>query len=209
MRKGVGGKTRVDLTGATSIVVDGQAAELESLGVSEVPERLCNEVAGVVGYDVLRHFCLDIDYSTGRAALRASPSGGDGTRFRIASGRKPLLLVDVSVDGAGVLPFALDTGAGGTCISPDLAAQLGLGRGDDVTCLGVGGPSEAYVASSPVRCTIGTASTSVTPVVLDVFGMLSQETATTIHGLIGHDFLSQQSLLIDYPRGILRLGSAP
>jgi predicted aspartyl protease len=206
MRKGVGGETRVDLTGAASIVVDGQLVELESLGISDVPERLCGEVAGVVGFDVLRHFCLSVDYATGRAALHTDSLGGGGTQFRVASGRKPLILVDVSIDGTGSLPFALDTGAGGTCISPDLAARLELGRGEDVMCLGVGGPSEAYVAASPMRCTIGSTTMSVTPIVLDVFSMLSHETSTAIHGLIGHDILSRQSLFVDYPREVLRLG---
>ncbi len=206
IRRGVGGETRVDLTAPVPIVVDGRKVDLDSLGVSDVPHRLCGDVAGVVGYDVLRSFLLTIEYATGRASLLTQSLDSHGVPFFVANGRKPLLLVDVEIAGAGQVLFALDTGAGGTVISPALASRLGLARGDDVTCVGVGGPAAAFVAGSPINISIGTVTASVSPVVLDVFEMLSQDTGRAIDGLIGHDVLSRQSLSIDYPRGMLRLG---
>lgn len=205
-RRGVGGETRVDLTAPMSIVVDGRMVDLESLGVSDVPHSLCGDVEGVVGYDVLRNFLLTIDYATGRAALLTESLDREGISFLIASGRKPLLLVDVEIAGAGQVLFALDTGAGGTVISPALALRLGLTRGDDVTCIGVGGPAAAFVAGSPIGISVGTVTASVSPVVLDMFGMLSQDAGRAVDGLVGHDILSRQRLCIDYPHGTLRLG---
>lgn len=206
IRRGVGGETRVDLTGPVALVVGGRTVELESLGVSDVPHHLCGDVAGVVGYDVLRHFLLAIDYATGRASLRTESLDGQSVPFRIASGRKPLLLLDVEIAGAGQALFALDTGAGGTVISPALASRLGLAHGEDVTCVGVGGPAAAFVAGSPIDISIGAVAASVTPVVLDMFKMLSEDAGRTVHGLVGHDILRRQHLSIDYPRGVLRLG---
>ena len=50
-------------------------------------------------------------------------------KFRLAGGAQPLILLPVQVNGDGPFKFILDTGAGTSLLSSDLAKKL-IGAGD-------------------------------------------------------------------------------
>jgi len=46
-------------------------------------------------------------------------------KFHLAGGAQPLILLPVSVNGQGPFEFILDTGAGTSLLSPELAQKIG------------------------------------------------------------------------------------
>ncbi|HAF02376.1 MAG TPA: hypothetical protein DCG89_01045 [Spartobacteria bacterium] len=48
------------------------------------------------------------------------------TKFRLAGGTQPLMLVPMHVNECGPFDFILDTGAGTTLLTPELARTLGV-----------------------------------------------------------------------------------
>ncbi|WP_298879695.1 retropepsin-like aspartic protease [uncultured Bradyrhizobium sp.] len=135
-------------------------------------------------------------------AKKVVPRGA--TRFRISPNR-PLLMVDVEVNGLGPFNFALDTGASFCVITPDMAQAIGIAlEADQPTAIGAGGRIEAGFAKlssfrlgSHVVRNLGAA---VMP--LDA---VEQQLGVTIAGLIGYNFLKRFVVTLDYPGGFLRL----
>lgn len=59
--------------------------------------------------------------------------------FRLGAPQKPVILVDVMVNGSGPYQFALDTGASVTVLSQGLANDLRIASGDPAAGMGAGG----------------------------------------------------------------------
>jgi hypothetical protein len=106
----------------------------------------------VLGYNVLRHLVLHIDYSAGSLLLRHPDLGP------LAVGTRTLPLVfhehfpaftEVQVDQGIMLPLAtIDTGSNsGLTVAPDLAQRLGLLEGAAGVAYGQG---SGYGGGSPV-----------------------------------------------------------
>jgi len=200
-RRGVGGEIELKLARTKTLAVDGHEVDHESIGISDVPERLCGDsVVGNLGHDLLQRFSVTIDYGEGAASFRRSAlSIGGAIPFHIAAGAKPLILLDVQIGASGPVTFAVDTGAGGTVIAPALAASLGLTEGQRVLCAGVGGSVEGCLAAEPVRVELSsTTEVDIQPLILDMFDMLKAGTGENVVGLIGHDVLSRHRVTIDY-----------
>ena len=206
-RRGVGGAVSIDIAQVQSVIAEGMDAKLETIGVSSFPKLLCGDVvSGNIGYDVLRHGRLTADFANRRAQFEPSgPAPIDGSRFVIASAKKPLIVVETSVGGKGPYSFIVDTGAMGTCIAPQLAELLGVKKGEAVQAAGVGGTIDAYFSADALSFRIGDrCSEDVMPVVLDVFGDLEPETGMNISGIIGRDILQQYTVTVDYPHSTIR-----
>ena len=206
-RHGVGGAVSIDIAAVQSVTASDIDAGLESVGVSSFPQLLCgNSIRGNLGYDVLRHGRLTADFANRRAVFEPSTTGPvGGIPFRITSKRKPLIEVEAMVNGEGPYPFVVDTGAMGTCISPALAAMLGVEKGEAMVAAGVGGTMDAYSSAAPLSFRIGEdCAVDVTPVVLDVFDSLAPETGHTLFGIIGRDILNQYTVTVDYPHSLIR-----
>ena len=56
----------------------------------------------------------------------ASSLKNSKAKFRLAGGAQPLILLPVRVNGRGPFEFILDTGAGTSLLSSELAAQLAV-----------------------------------------------------------------------------------
>jgi len=206
-RRGVGGSITIDIAEIQSATVEGIDAGLGTIGVSSFPKLLCGDsVRGNLGHDILRHGRLTADFGSRRAAFEPSgPQPIDGTPFRIGNPKKPLIIVQAVVNGAGPHSFAVDTGAMGTCISPRLAMALGVDEGEPVQAAGVGGMMEAFFSADLLEFRIGDrCAAEVRPAVLDVFDDLAPEAEVTLSGIIGRDILQNYVVTIDYPHSIIR-----
>ena len=206
-RRGVGGGISIDIASVRSVTAAGIDAGLETLGVSSFPKLLCGDVVqGNVGHDVLRHGKLTADFATRQARFEPSgPAPIEGMPFRTASAKKPLIVVEVTVNGEGPYSFAVDTGAMGTCIAPHLAQAFGVEKGEAIQAAGVGGAMDAYFSAQPLSFRIGEdCAAEITPVVLDVFDSLAPETGLTLSGIVGRDILEQYTVTVDYPHSVIR-----
>lgn len=201
----------VQLGTVDSLSVGEARAENVRVGIMDrIPK--CIGARGALGYGFLKELVLTVDYPSHVLTL-ASPDQktrrGRSARaqlpLRLAAPDRPVLLVDLVVNGQETYPFILDTGASQTVVSPELARRMGVG-GEEVedSLVGVGGAtrSSAGVLRS---LSVGDASVSDVQVcVADVFAPLRQALGTPFDGILGFNFLSRFRLEIDYPNESLR-----
>lgn len=122
--------------------------------------------------------------------------------FKLAKPDKPLLLLGATINGQGPFRFVLDTGAGGTIISPELAKKLDIQpdnpeKPDQAT--GAGGTLKVH-AGTVRTFTVGEKQLRGLKVgIVDLSG-ISKAIQTDIDGIIGYNFLKKIRVTIDYPK---------
>jgi predicted aspartyl protease len=125
------------------------------------------------------------------------------TRFTLQGGQNPLILVPTHVNGQGPFPFILDTGAGHSLVTPELAERLGLKV--EGTKEGHGAAGKLNVEMSTVE-TLAVGEAQVVNVPVAITGELHRIGAAvgaSIEGDVGYNFLKHFALTIDY--GVQRL----
>ena len=125
-------------------------------------------------------------------------------KFRLAGGPQPLILLPVRVNGQGPFDFILDTGAGTSLLSTELAKQL------DVKILG---SKEGQSAGGKVSVSLGkvdsltlgeTKLEGVEVGVVDL-GHIGRAVGAKLDGDLGYNFLKHFRVTIDYRDFELRL----
>ena len=169
-------------------------------------------IDGDIGYNVLKHFRVTIDYGHNLMNLSGAPgeSGKDGAvHFEIAP-TKPLMVLPVEVNGSGPYRFCLDTGTSMTAISPSLAARLGISmRPGARQGMGAGGRISVSFGRL-ASLTVGhhrVGDLDVTSA--DFFSSIAQACGTDFDGIVGYNFLKSYRVTIDYPAGLLGLEQLP
>jgi predicted aspartyl protease len=122
--------------------------------------------------------------------------------FQLAKPDKPLILLKTMVNDEGPFVFVLDTGAGGTIVSPALAKKLDLKPDDNAKpakATGAGGQIEIQFAEVN---SIQVGSTRVAAIQVGIMdlGVVSNAIETELDGIIGYNFLKKFRLVIDYPK---------
>ena len=131
----------------------------------------------------------------GRAAAKPIP-------FRLAKPDKPLILLETMVDGRGPFRVALDTGAGGTMISRELAKKLGItpdARDKPGKATGAGGHVEVRLAAVKSLRVGGAKLEGLKVGIMDLSG-IGEAIETDIDGILGYNFLKEYRVTIDYPK---------
>lgn len=125
--------------------------------------------------------------------------------MRLAGPAKPLILVEVHANGRGPFQFAIDTGTSTTAITREMAQEIGVASSP----IGAGTTAGARVdvtAGQLSSFQIGSAKIdNMAVVVADFFSMLSQAVGTKLDGIVGHNFLRNFRVVIDYPGETFRL----
>jgi predicted aspartyl protease len=210
-----GGKVAVSLAKADSLAVGEARIDDVDLGIvdlAHVGKTIGAKIDGDLGYNFLKHFRVTINYrdceirfddpkrveAIARAAKTAVP-------IRLASPAKPLLLIDVHLNGRGPFQFAIDTGTSTTAITPQLANELGI----STSPVGAGTTAGAQVdvrAGNIESFQLGGAKIdNMTVVVADFFEMLSAAIGAKLDGIVGYNFLRNYKVAIDYPGETLTL----
>ncbi len=122
--------------------------------------------------------------------------------FKLAKPDKPLLILETTVNGKGPFRFVLDTGAGGTIISPELAKKLDIKpdnpeKPDKAT--GAGGTVEVHIGTVKSLKVGETQLEELKVGIMDLTG-ISKAIETEIDGIIGYNFLKKFRVIIDYPK---------
>jgi predicted aspartyl protease len=122
--------------------------------------------------------------------------------FKLAKPDKPLLLLETTVNGKGPFRFVLDTGAGGTIVSPELAKKLNIKPDNPEK------PEQATGAGGTLKVHAGTLKSfkvgekelrDLKVGIMDLSG-ISKAIETDIDGIIGYNFLKGFRVTIDYPK---------
>lgn len=129
--------------------------------------------------------------------------GSAKLKFRLAGGAQPLILLPTRVNGAGPFDFILDTGAGTSLLSAELAQQLNikiLGTKEGQSAGGKISVSLAKVES----LALGQAKIEDVEVGIVDLGHIAKTIGTKIDGDVGYNFLKHFRVTIDYQTGEIR-----
>jgi len=119
--------------------------------------------------------------------------------FRLAGAAQPLILVPTSVNGRGPFDFILDTGAGTSLVSLDLARQQGIPTEQMKEGTGAGG--KVRLALGTVESlAVGQARREHVQVGMIDLSDLGRVVGARIDGDIGYNFLKDFRASIDYPK---------
>lgn len=198
---------------AESVSVGPFREEAIRIGVSKAIDQLSRaigkEIDGNIGYPFLKNLRITIDYP--RNTLRVSRSvrrGEDPRAFDFDLGSpKPLILISATLNGRGPYRFALDTGAGSTIVSHELAQQLGLSQGAHIPIQGAGGPATGFLTKLSSLEFGNVSLRDVTVVAADVFASLRNPVGGELDGIIGYNVMRQFCVTIDYPMKRMRFES--
>jgi hypothetical protein len=171
------------------------------------------DVAGLLGADILSHYVVALDYQGKRAELFdycpdrgvdwPGIEAGPPTAVPIRLTENGRILVEASVDGAPPVTMMVDTGSPIVVIDRILADGLklpGMGQGSiaaergpvDVSWVLAYRLAAGNVATPPLEAA-AVSSTS------DLLADLSSEAHERVWGLLGGSFLSRFAVTIDYP----------
>src|SRR5207302_8533274 len=135
-------------------------------------------------------------------------------KFRLAGGVQPLILLPVRVNAEGPFEFILDTGAGTSLLSSDLAKKLNLKIISTKEGQGAGGKISVSLAKVD-SLALGQAKLDDLDVGIVDLSHIGKAIGTRIDGDVGYNFLKHFRITIDYhaceirfdePRRIERLG---
>ena len=135
-------------------------------------------------------------------------------KFRLAGGAQPLILLPVQVNGDGPFEFILDTGAGTSLLSSDLAKKLKIKIISTKEGQSAGGKISVSLAKVD-SLAVGQAKLDDVDVGIVDLTHIGNTIGTKIDGDIGYNFLKHFRITIDYhdceirldePRRIQRLG---
>jgi predicted aspartyl protease len=124
--------------------------------------------------------------------------------FRLAGGKQPLILLPVFVDGRGPYSFVLDTGAGPTLVSNELAEALALPRGEEQEGRGAAG-KVTLVKSELPSLTVGLETLESVPVSVTDLSFIGRAIGAQVDGDLGHSFLRHFAMTLDYATNALTL----
>jgi predicted aspartyl protease len=124
--------------------------------------------------------------------------------FRLVGGAQPLILLPVFVNGDGPFQFILDTGAGTSLLSSDLAKQLGVKVIDSKEGQSAGGKVSVLLARVD-SLAVGETSLENLDVGIVDLQHIGKAVGAQIDGDIGYNFLKDFRLTIDYRRSEIQL----
>ena len=155
---------------------------------------------GAFGFTTLKHCTMSLNYNTKKFKLKKGGSDQElnWTPFEYIYDSH-LVGVPVHINGKGPFDFVLDTGAGNTCITPELAAKVGLDpKAVHGIARGVGGDVQLEMAAVE-KLSIGDTEISHSQMVVLDLSKVSPKGKLIENGIIGYDFLSRFETVIDYP----------
>jgi hypothetical protein len=184
-------------------ITDGAAISLA--GLWQLPAK---RFYGIIGYDVLHPYVLEIDYAL-RTVRLYDPASYDARRQSLEAhmygGYDPQIDGSIEVQGQPLIPvrFTLDTGAGGTIVSAPLVDKYDLlsatARVTDTQDKGVGGavPTEMMGRLTAIRIGPFVLDRPLVALSRDKMGSLANE-AISVN--MGGNILRRFTVVIDYPR---------
>ena len=156
---------------------------------------------GVLGHTTLKHCTMSLSYNKKTIKLKKGSSSLnlDWSQFKYIEDSH-LVGVPVYINGKGPHTFVLDTGAGNSVITPELAESLGI-KAQQVPGIarGIGGDVQLQLA--PIEnLSIGSAQIMNTQLVVLDLSRVSPRGKLIKNGIIGYDFLRNFESVIDYPQ---------
>jgi predicted aspartyl protease len=137
-------------------------------------------------------------------------------KFHLAGGAQPLILLPVSVNGQGPFEFILDTGAGTSLLSPDLAQKIGAKIIASKEGQSAGGKVSVSLAKVDSLALGETRRDDVDVGIVDL-SHIGKAIGAKIDGDLGYNFFNRFQITIDYnnceirfddPKGVEYFGTS-
>ena len=186
---------------------------------------------GVIGHSFLKNYVMSVNYPAKKMKLERA-KGATSRRDKNLSWQEfqyvedsHLISVPTHINGNGPFHLVVDTGSGGTVITPRIAQQLGFtedqavvavqvasptNRGCADGCQGVGGKAQAYGVQID-SLTVGPVTQENTIAAVIDLKVVSPRGELIRDGIIGYPFMRNLEVVIDYPNrrfALLRIGTA-
>ncbi|HKQ99401.1 MAG TPA: aspartyl protease family protein [Pyrinomonadaceae bacterium] len=126
-------------------------------------------------------------------------------KFRLAGGAQPLILVPASVNESEPHEFILDTGAGISLLTPELAERFGVAATDSKEAMGVGGKVTISLGVARLLEVGESRVENIQVAITDELHRIGAVIGARVEGNIGYNFLKEFSLTIDYQSSTLSL----
>ena len=207
---GTGGTVGGTVATGVSLSVKGVAVLNQSVAVFSLDDFPCEarDIAGIIGYDFIKEFVVEIDYEAKVLRLEDPASSqyqGKGVLLPLMLAQTPRVRAGIKVPGGAVIEglFEVDTGHEGTMVinSPFVNRHKlleSLGRGIPTTGRGVGGTSRRIEARlESVQLGSYTVPLPVAELSLEIGGALA---ATDNDGPIGNEIWQRFKVTLDYSR---------
>src|SRR2546423_9357440 len=124
-------------------------------------------------------------------------------RFRLAGGAQPLILLPVHVNDRGPFDFILDTGAGTSLLTPELAKQLNVKIVGSKEGQSAGGKVAVSLAKAD-SLAVGDARIDDVDLGIVDLAHVGKTIGAKIDGDLGYNFLKYFRVTIDYRAGEIR-----
>jgi predicted aspartyl protease len=125
-------------------------------------------------------------------------------KFRLAGGAQPLVLVPVRVNEQGPFEFILDTGAGTSLLTPELAATLEIENTGSKQGHTAGGPVNVLLAKVD-SLGVGEARREEIDIAITDLSQIGRTIGAKLDGDLGYNFLKHFRLTIDFRASELKL----
>ncbi|RDE17446.1 MAG: hypothetical protein C4K49_02770 [Candidatus Thorarchaeota archaeon] len=175
--------------------------------------------AGVIGHSFLKNYVMSVNYPEKRIRLERT-KGASSRRYKNVAWQEfqyvedsHLISVPTYINGNGPFHLVVDTGSGGTVITPRIAQQLGFtedqavaavrvanptNRGCADGCQGVGGKAQAYGVQID-SVSVGPVTQENTIAAVIDLKVVSPRGELIRDGIIGYPFMKDLEVIIDYP----------
>jgi predicted aspartyl protease len=215
-----GGRVPVEFARVNTLQLGEETVENEEVLVIDLGSALGGcFTAGVIGHSTLKNYRLHVDYphttmSLDRDGMNLREQlNPDWTDFEYI-GDTHLVTVEATLDEKGPFHLVVDTGSGGTVITPNTAERLGLSRDQAVAavkvgsvlsdgcgdgCQGIGGSVSGYAVQVKEIKAGGVVQENAVLAVIDL-SIVSPRGSIISDGIIGYPFMKDLELIIDYPK---------
>lgn len=164
--------------------------------------------------EIIRHHVQDYtdlvkerDLPPNHELFRNSMEHGEETKQRLLH-EVPMQIrfgtpvIPVYIDGSGPYQFIFDTGASVCIISPELAKTLQIEPGESGTARGLRDEKE-YYSSRVETLVVGAVQCSNLRVIVMDCSHVSESVKSQVDGYLGHSFLKEFEVTINYPEKTL------
>ena len=204
---GVGGGIPTKFAAVDSIAIGSMVFKNEEVYVLNLDLALrgCGKHDGVIGHSTLKSCRFSLSYEKQRLKLQEGNSSmGDERRekdwypFEYIDNTH-LIRAPVYINGRGPFDFVIDTGAGSSVITPELAKSLNL-RTEPVNGIarGIGGDVKLELVSLD-HFSLGSFVQEGMQVAVVDLASVSPRGRLIENGIVGSDILHRLELTVDYP----------
>ncbi|MFX0114742.1 MAG: aspartyl protease family protein [Candidatus Hodarchaeota archaeon] len=184
-----------------------QTTEVLVIDFAELLRPCGGAMEGIIGFSTLKNYKMSVNYNTKVLKLEISASDESKSsnllqwrKFEYADGTH-LVTFPTFINNRGPFDFVVDTGAGGTIVTQELAEKLGLmlnqGQGQ-IQCVGIGGNAGGSFAVLE-RLSVANVTQEKAPAVVLDLKAVTRRGSSVRYGILGYPFLKDIELIIDYP----------